>query len=60
MKRTRGNYEKFLNSLGVPKHDKAENGGRCKGENYGSYLRRKDPIAFDVGYREWHGWYTHE
>lgn len=54
MKRTRINYERYLNELDIPFHDQKSNGGRipdyCK---YGSWLRKNDPIAFYVGYNEW-------
>lgn len=45
-------YESFLNQMGCPVDDLKSNGGRvpdyCK---YGSWLRRNDPIAFNVGLR---------
>jgi hypothetical protein len=54
MKTTRHDYEIYLDELGVPEHDKKSNGGRISDSaNYGAWLRRKDPIAFEVGYREW-------
>lgn len=50
---TKESYVNFLNEVGTPDDDKKSNGGRvpdnCK---YGSWLRRNDPIAFSVGYRE--------
>ncbi len=54
MKKTKSNYEKHLNEIGTPEDDKESNGGRvpdhCK---YGNWLRKNDPIAFEVGYREY-------
>lgn len=54
MKATKREYEEWLNELGAPENDKRSNGGRvpdnCK---YGSWLRRNDPIAFQVGFNEW-------
>jgi len=53
MKRTKSNYENYLNELGIPEDDKKSNGGRvpdyCK---YGSWTRKNDTIAFTVGFRE--------
>lgn len=50
---TRKDFEEFLTELGCPDDDLKSNGGRvpdhCK---YGSWLRRNDPIAFEVGYQE--------
>jgi hypothetical protein len=49
----KNDYEKYLNEIGIPEDDKYSNGGRipdrCK---YGTWLRRNDPIAFNVGYFE--------
>lgn len=54
MKKTKSNYEKFLNEIGVPEDDKRSNGGRVPDyANYGKWLRKNDPIAFEVGFREW-------
>ncbi len=54
MKRTKSNYERYLNEIGTPEDDKKSNGGRipdyCK---YGSWTRKNDPIAFEVGFGEW-------
>ena len=50
---TKTDYERYLNDLGVPEHDKAENGGRCRTKNYGTWLRRNYPIAFNLGYEEY-------
>lgn len=54
MGRTRKEYEEHLNELGVPEDDKKSSGGRIPDcANYGSWLRRNDRIAFNVGYNEW-------
>ncbi|QEK11126.1 hypothetical protein FQB35_01415 [Crassaminicella thermophila] len=50
MKITKKMYEEYLNTLGVPKADMYENGGRCRGKKYGTWLRRNDKEAFDIGY----------
>ncbi len=47
-------YEEYLNEIGTPDHDLKSNGGRipdhCK---YGTWLRKNDPIAFEVGFNDW-------
>lgn len=54
MKKTKQNYEKWLNELGTPEDDKKSNGGRIPDcSNYGGWPRVNDPIAFEVGFREW-------
>lgn len=51
---TKADYEEYLNELGIPEDDKRSNGGRIPDHcDYGGWLRRNDPIAFEVGYREW-------
>lgn len=46
-------YEEYLNELGIPEDDKKSNGGRIPDNaKYGSWLRRNDPIAFNVGYSD--------
>ena len=51
---TRKEYEKWLNELGTPKEDLKSEGGRIPDTaRYGNWLRRHDPIAFNVGYQEW-------
>ena len=55
--RTKKEYEKYLNSIS-PDSDSEEwiMGGknRCKfRENYGTMLKRYDPISFEVGFKEW-------
>jgi hypothetical protein len=52
--KTRKAYEEYLNELGTPDADLYSNGGRVPdGAKYGAWLRRNDPIAFNVGYNEW-------
>lgn len=52
--KTRLGYEEYLNELGVPDDDLRSNGGRIPdGSKYGTWMRKNDPIAFNVGYREW-------
>ena len=52
--KTKKQYEIYLNEIGTPEDDKKSNGGRipdfCK---YGSWVRRNDTIAFEVGYNEY-------
>ncbi|SNS23446.1 hypothetical protein SAMN05446037_1006145 [Anaerovirgula multivorans] len=52
MKKTRAQYERYLNDFGVPESEKYNNGGRIRGKRYGSWLRRIDSILFDVMYNE--------
>ncbi len=54
MKKTQKAYQDYLNSFGVPKDDKKSEGGRIPDyAKYGNWLRKNDPIAFNVGYQEW-------
>jgi len=47
------NYENLLNEIGCPDHDLKSNGGRVPDvSKYGTWLRRNDPIAFEVGFSE--------
>lgn len=49
----RKEYEEYLNGFEIPDGDKKSNGGRIPDHvPYGSWLRRNDPIAFQVGYAE--------
>lgn len=52
---TRAQYEYWVNQVDVADDDKRSNGGRIPDhcQNYGTWLRRNDPIAFNVGYNEW-------
>jgi len=48
-------YELYLNELGTPSSDHPDNGGRVSRkmlDKYGTWLRKNDPIAFEVGYNE--------
>ena len=51
--KTKKDFEEYLNEIGTPEDDKKSNGGRipdyCK---YGTWLRKNDCIAFEVGYSE--------
>lgn len=55
-KKSRKDYEKFLNSISPDRDDEAWIiGGKnryCGRENYGTMIKRYDPIGFNVGYRE--------
>lgn len=57
---TKRQYVEWLNELGVPAEDCKSEGGRIPdGAHYGAWLRRNDPIAFEVGWQEWkrnHDW----
>lgn len=57
MGKSRKDYEKFLNSISPDRDDEAWIiGGKnryCGRENYGTMIKRYDPIGFSVGYREW-------
>lgn len=56
MKKKKSDYELYLNSMEIPDHDKKSNGGRIPNNaKYGSWLRKNDPIAFEVGFNEWSG-----
>ena len=52
---TRKEYEQWVNSVPVADSDMRSNGGRIpdRTQNYGSWLRKNDPIAFNVGFQEW-------
>lgn len=53
MIKTKQDYEKYLNAFNVPEHDKRSNGGRIPDHaKYGTWLRKNDPIAFNVGFSE--------
>ena len=50
---TRKDYEEYLNALDTPFDDLKSNGGRISDSaRYGSWLRRNDPVAFNVGYED--------
>lgn len=50
---SKNDYEIYLNELEIPELDKKSNGGRIPdSSDYGTWLRRNDPIAFQAGYNE--------
>lgn len=50
---TKQDYQDYLNDVGTPEDDKKSNGGRIPDHaEYGRWLRRNDPIAFNVGYND--------
>lgn len=50
---SKGEFESILNDCGSPEHDLKSNGGRCPDKaKYGTWLRKNDPIAFEVEYRD--------
>ena len=52
--KTKKSLELYLNEIGIPEDDKKSNGGRISDKsNYGSWLRKNDPIAFECEYRYW-------
>jgi len=54
--KTKKEYESHLNEIGCPDHDHPENDGRVSWvmvDSYGTWLRRNDPIAFNVGCNEY-------
>ena len=49
-------YEEYLNEIGCPLHDHPNNDGRVPYnyiDRYGTWLRRNDPIAFNIGFTEY-------
>jgi len=51
----RSDYEEWLNDVSWPDDDMAPHGRIPHSyiNSYGTWLRRHDPIAFNVGYNEW-------
>ena len=50
---TRKEYEEYLNEIGTPTDDLESVGGRVPDTaKYGRWLRRNDPVAFNVGYED--------
>jgi hypothetical protein len=50
-KKTKKMYEENLNNMGVPDYELKSKGGRIPDHvKYGSWLRKHDFIAFEVGY----------
>ena len=53
-KPTRGEYEEALNDIGIPLDDTKSEGGRIPDyAKYGTWIRRNDKIAFNVGYNNY-------
>lgn len=52
---SKAEYENSINDIPVPHEETQSAGGRIPDHTtrYGSWLRRNDPIAFEVGYQEW-------
>lgn len=51
---SRKEFEMDLNRIGPPDDDSEQAGGRVpSGAKYGAWLRRNDPVMFDVGFHEW-------
>lgn len=49
MKNIKKEFIEYLNEIGMPEHEK----GRCPvNANYGDWLKKNDPIAFQVGLRD--------
>jgi hypothetical protein len=44
-------YERYLNEYGLDEPQYNRRGTPIK--HYGTWLRRNDPVAFNVGYNEW-------
>lgn len=54
MKLSKIDFVDYLNEMGIPEDDKKSNGGRIPDHaKYGNWLRKNDPIGFEVGYREY-------
>ena len=54
MKQSKNDYVNYLNEIGIPEDDKRSNGGRIPDHvKYGEWIRKNDPIAFNVGYSEY-------
>lgn len=50
---SKAEFEQYLNGVPVPADDQRELGGRIPaGAKYGTWLRRNDPIAFQVACNE--------
>lgn len=51
---TRKQIEMYLNEMSTPYMDLKSHGGRVPDSaKYGSWLRRNDPVAFNVGYNDY-------
>ena len=52
---TEKEFEEYLNELGFPNDDHLEDVGRVSWKSvnkYGTWLRRRDPVSFNVAKRE--------
>lgn len=52
---TRADFAESLNELPIPGEDLESEGGRipdCWAGRYGEWMRRNDPIAFEVAWQE--------
>jgi len=50
---TRKDYVEWLNEVGTPRDDLKSEGGRVPDNaKYGEWVRKHDPIAFNIGFRE--------
>lgn len=54
MRYTRREHEEWLNEVGIPDCDRKGEAGRIPDtcEHYGRWLRRNDPVAFNVSFSE--------
>jgi hypothetical protein len=51
---TKKQYEEYLNWLCIPSDDLKSNGGRIQDHaKLGTWTRKNDTIAFEVGYNEY-------
>ena len=54
MKKTKLAYQQHLNEIGTPQAELRSNGGRVYDfAKWGNWMRKNDPIAFEVGFRDW-------
>ena len=52
-KKTKQDYENYLTDMKAPLEDMKSNGGRIPDMcEYGRWIRKHDPIAFNIGYNE--------
>lgn len=51
---TKAWYEQYINDVPVPESDKKSNGGEIPDHvtKWGTWLRKNDPISFNMGYNE--------
>jgi hypothetical protein len=51
---TKNEFTRYLNEIGVPEEEKEVNGGRVPRTSklWGNWLKKHDPIAFNVAYQE--------